>query len=483
MSDSGRNGGRTLDKRRLDFLGLGEVAFFPLLHDSPTNASVPAEIMQDERNIANLPFNNVTWVASHNAHANNFAAGASTLTDDLAPTYFLCSSNRRSQMATNQEFSIYKQLKEVGVRGLMLDIRRDVNGGVKLVHSLVEYSWLIDVIRHEIEAFLDEDPDAIVTIDLETLGDRVMLMKELRAVLQQTPGFTRRIFRMTDDRWGNHTEWPTVREMREADQRVVVLGDSEIIQSEELGIMLRSTVVMENHWGKGLNKCSPRNEYMEGLDVPWTTRNVWGKPWPRLFTLNHFCCATGVESLRSVQPKNIGGGSNGWGILYPRVMMCMDANGYGLKPNYIAVDWAHIGYVAQNRHATPGIVFQSSSNPAAASANNFFQIPTPCKSGTPTRSRTTSTSAAASGPASRAGRDWTAPPAPVTRPRSDATARRATPVATGDAGRKKRACRPKAERTCARTPGGKRSAPVRRTASRRGDAEVRRPWRSMGWCF
>ena len=91
---------------------------------------------------------------------------------------------RRSPMATNQEYSIYKQLKEVGVRGLMLDIQRDANGVLILVHGLVQYSRLIDVIRYEIEPFLDEDPRAIVTIDLETLGDRAMLMHDRRPMGQ-----------------------------------------------------------------------------------------------------------------------------------------------------------------------------------------------------------------------------------------------------------------------------------------------------------
>ena len=33
----------------------------------------------------------------------------------------------------------------------------------------------------------------------------------------------------------------------------------------------------------------------------------------------------------------------GWGVLLPRVFMCTAANGHHLKPNFIAVDWAHIG--------------------------------------------------------------------------------------------------------------------------------------------
>ena len=129
----------------------------------------------------------------------------------------------------------------------MLDIQH-VDGGIMLAHGLVEYSWLDDIINYEIIPFLEEDKDAIITLDVETLGDREMLMRELRVLLQQTPGFTSRIFRIADDNWKNHTdEWPTVQEMRDADQRVVIFSDDMIVQSEELGIMLRSEVVTENH--------------------------------------------------------------------------------------------------------------------------------------------------------------------------------------------------------------------------------------------
>jgi hypothetical protein len=59
--------------------------------------------------------------------------------------------------------------------------------------------------------------------------------------------------------------------------------------------------------------------------------------------MNHFCCATGVESFDRVRSELPGGGDNGWGKLYQRVLQCIEANGLQIKPNTIAVDWAHIG--------------------------------------------------------------------------------------------------------------------------------------------
>ena len=61
--------------------------------------------------------------------------------------------------------------------------------------------------------------------------------------------------------------------------------------------------------------------------------------------MNHFCCPTGIESLHRVNPSRIGGGDNGWGTLFPRIMLCIASSGLGRKPNFVSVDWHHIGDV------------------------------------------------------------------------------------------------------------------------------------------
>ena len=139
-----------------------------------------------------------------------------------------------------------------------MDIEYNQNGGINLVHGLIQFGSLEDILNYEIIPFLEEDTNAIITIDFETLGDRALLMQEFRIILANTPRFKSRIFRINDDIWVNHNEWPTIQEMRDADQRVIILSDSTIVQSDELGIMLRNSITMENHWLKGLDKCSPR---------------------------------------------------------------------------------------------------------------------------------------------------------------------------------------------------------------------------------
>lgn len=294
---------------------------------------------QDGRNeshprlkIDNMTFSDVTWISSHNAHANEFAA----------------SDNVFRLLATNQQLSVYKQLKE-GVRGLLLDIEYK-DGSLICVHAFVEFSLLRDLVMNEIIPFLDEDKDAIITLDFETRGVVELIRSELGVLLEQTPNFTNRIFRFNSENWLNHTDWPTIAEMIAADQRVIILVDNAIVTSNEMGIYFRSNVTMENHWKGGLDSCSPRG-LVANLDLPWSTPYITGfddKHWTRLFTMNHFCCSTGIESLYQVNPSRIGGGDNGWGVLFPRIMLCIaESKMIARKPNFIAVDWVNIGDVKE----------------------------------------------------------------------------------------------------------------------------------------
>ena len=288
--------------------------------------SDPVQSSIETRNFGPLHFNEVTFITAHNAHANNFAAG-----DNLA-----------KMLATNQQYSIYHLLKHVGVRGLMLDIEYDSwDSTIRLVHGGVDFNSFEDVLIYEINQFLNENLDAVITIDLETKGDLEMMREKLELIFENNPQFAARVFRMSDSRWRRHKEWPLIQEMRDADQRVVILCDSSILRTEKLGILWRRDIVIENHW-EGLDECT--NRYGSKDTYPWNTKTINGSQhWSRLFTMNHFCCATGVESLERVRTELRAGGNNGWGALVPRVGACTAANGLNKKPNYIAIDWAHIG--------------------------------------------------------------------------------------------------------------------------------------------
>jgi hypothetical protein len=182
------------------------------------------------------------WVA---ALLLAISAESHSIYNVIINSFFAAGNNMVKQLATNQQFSIYHQLKYVGVRGLLLDIEYDdQHNDIRLVHGSVDFNRFSDIIENEICPFLDEDPSAIITIDLETRGDRSKLLRQLKLVFDNTPSFTNRIFRITDPQWQRHREWPMIKEMRKADQRILLLVDSFELQSDELGIMWRNDIVI-----------------------------------------------------------------------------------------------------------------------------------------------------------------------------------------------------------------------------------------------
>lgn len=294
--------------------------------------SIPlsTEVLTKEQGIENMAFSDVTFVSSHNSAANSFAA----------------EDNVFRNLATNQHLSVYKQLNQ-GVRGLLLDIEYK-DGNLICVHGFIEFSLLKSLITKEILPFLQEDKDAIITIDFETKGDVDLIKNELQGLLEQIPDFRDQLFRFNDDRWENHTNWPTIAEMRSAMQRILILVDHSQVASNEMGVYHKYDITVENHWQGSLDSCSPR--FASYPNYPWSTPYITGfdRSWPRLFTMNHFCCSTGIESLHRVNTNRIGGGDNGWGVLYPRTLLCVaESKMNHKKPNFIVVDWTDIGDVLQ----------------------------------------------------------------------------------------------------------------------------------------
>jgi hypothetical protein len=136
------------------------------VYDTPTSTPLSTELVQDERSIDNMSFSDVTWMSSHNAHANEFAAA----------------DNVFRKLASNQEQSVYKQLKQ-GVRGLMLDIEYK-DGSLQCVHGFVEFGLLRYLVVNEIIPFLNEEEQCVITIDFETKGDVELIRNEMRDLFE-----------------------------------------------------------------------------------------------------------------------------------------------------------------------------------------------------------------------------------------------------------------------------------------------------------
>ena len=120
----------------------------------------------------------------------------------------------RSLWPPNHFHAMTRQLDD-GVRGLMLDLHYDDDGTPSLCHGDCFWGWrpLVDGLT-ELRVFLDADPRAVITlllenyIDLEDIEAAMGASGLLELAFAHPPG----------------TPWPTLGEMIDAGNRVVVLG-------------------------------------------------------------------------------------------------------------------------------------------------------------------------------------------------------------------------------------------------------------------
>ncbi|KAL3773474.1 hypothetical protein ACHAWO_012735 [Cyclotella atomus] len=278
--------------------------------------------------LASLPFHQTTVLASHNAHANRAAASS----------FF-------ETLGINQDNSIYHQLSVDGVRALLLDIKLD-GDELRLVHDPLDYGGFQEEMENNLVPFLEENEEAVVSLYLQTIGDvntgndeaiRAVILERLKETFSTLAvngvPLKELTFKYDDAMWSNHNDWPTISEIVSANQRLFVFVDrSEYISS---GFMNNQQVMRENDW-RGIESCVSR--------FMWQSEKVSlsnNQQWSRLFFMNHWCCDSGADTFGttvSEGSKLIGGGDNGWGVLYKRIKMCMNNIG-GVKPNFIALDW------------------------------------------------------------------------------------------------------------------------------------------------
>jgi len=279
-----------------------------------------------------LKFHETTFLASHNSHASLAA-----------------SANWIEELGANQEDAIIDQLTNDGVRGLLLDvvIDDDYDEPLRLVHGSGFFAQDYGGFRSELEAnlipFLESDNEAIVSFFLQTDGDVMEYLRDAFDFLSVngTP-LKDMTFKYDDELWQDHADWPTLEEIRVSGQRLFMFADKPDLIDTNYGFMYNRHVLQENHW-EGIDECAPR--FMWSYQYVSLPSNNY---WSRLFFMNHFCCGSGPAAKgNTVGNGLIGGGNNGWGILYHRVQECISNNG-GYKPNFIALDWVSQSQEAQD---------------------------------------------------------------------------------------------------------------------------------------
>ncbi|XP_038710042.1 PI-PLC X domain-containing protein At5g67130-like isoform X2 [Tripterygium wilfordii] len=184
--------------------------------------------------VKGLPYNKYSWLTTHNSFSLE-GAKSDTGSFMIAPK--------------NQEDTVTSQLKN-GVRGLMLDTY-DFMNDIWLCHStggicynFTAFQPAIKVFR-EIQVFLEANPSEIVTLFLE---DYVTSPQGLTKVFDAS-GLKKYWFpvsRMPK----NGEDWPTVDDMVQQNQRLVVFSSKRDKEASE-GIAYEWSYVVENQYGDG----------------------------------------------------------------------------------------------------------------------------------------------------------------------------------------------------------------------------------------
>lgn len=233
-----------------------------LLHAFSAQAESPrpADLVDLDR-----PFDQYLWITTHNA-ANH------------------------GSFLPNQSLDIAAQLQR-GVRGLMLDIyERD--GQLVTCHAECAFHGRKAPLKEDlgsVSRYLDDHPDAVVTLQLEDHYPR----SAMETFVRDNATLFRHGFKPDDPRWAaKKGQWPTLRELIVADQRLLVLTQQAELSGTYAGgittFLHDRAVTAENYWSMGDTifshdtTCKPRwsNIPLDAADQPIGL--------PRLFVMNHF---------------------------------------------------------------------------------------------------------------------------------------------------------------------------------------------------
>lgn len=252
----------------------------------PTKCSGHAEL-------CDRSFDQVAFPATHNSMAN---------TDE-------------NRAAANQTHNIARQLDD-GIRGLMLDTHYvpTTPPTVMLCHGIcfADDQTLEDGLG-VIRRFLDSHPGEIVTIIFESY-----VSKEDTAAAFAASGAMRYVYAHPLG-----TPWPTLREMIDADHRLVVFTDSDATNGSD------GFEWYMDQWAEGF-----QNPYAAKTAADFSCAVDRGSGSNPIFIMNHFLTdPVGMMSFAEMV--------NPYPVLSPHVTTCRTER--ARIPNFVTVDFYEVG--------------------------------------------------------------------------------------------------------------------------------------------
>ena len=233
--------------------------------------------------LCNKRYNEVAYLTTHNAF----------------------NSKQDRYLFPNQKSNISEQLNN-GVRALMIDVYDD-NGSTVVYHA---YKFLgsqpLSVYLNDIKYFLDNNPNEILTIILETYTSSNAIENEINKV-----GLLKYLH--TQD---VNSLWPKLQTMIDSNKRLVILSDKNDANEKQSWYHYVWNFAVENKYGEincEFNRGNPENS---------------------LFIFNHF-----ITSLTG--NKENANKVNSFKYLMNHITNCKDLK--NKFPNFITVDFYEIG--------------------------------------------------------------------------------------------------------------------------------------------
>lgn len=213
----------------------------------------------------------------------------------------------------NHTYGLTQQLND-GVRALMLDVYDE--GGVATVYH--GFTWLgtttLESNFNEIKAFLDANPNEVVTLLFETyipanLMDTVLTQTGLKPLLHvQELG----------------EPWPTLQEMINSGKRLVFFSDHN---NAQLG----------QDWYHYMWSYAVETDFDNNALSDFSCDFNRGSANNDLFILNHFATDPNLGTGRT----DLSEAANGFSYFYNRALQCWNEN--GKFPNFPTVDFYELG--------------------------------------------------------------------------------------------------------------------------------------------